>query len=64
VTRGGDPLKADGTTWCSDNDIGVSAALVVMESNDISHGPLEFLFTIDEESGLTGASAFPGGLAV
>ena len=50
-------------TLCSDNGIGVSAALVVMESNDIAHGPLEFLFTIDEESGLTGASAFPGGLA-
>jgi len=33
-----------------------------MESNGISHGRLEFLFTIDEESGLTGASAFPGGL--
>jgi dipeptidase D len=33
-----------------------------MESNDIAHGPLEFLFTVDEESGLTGASAFRGGL--
>ena len=62
VVRDGDWLKADGTTLGSDNGVGVSAALAVMESNDIAHGPLEFLFTVDEESGLTGASAFPGGL--
>jgi dipeptidase D len=40
----------------------VAAALAVMESHDITHGPLEFVFTIDEESGLTGASVFPAGL--
>jgi dipeptidase D len=34
----------------------------VMESDDIAHGPLEFVFTIDEETGLTGAAEFPGGL--
>ena len=62
VVRDGDWLKADGTTLGSDNGVGVAAALAVMESNDIAHGPLEFVFTIDEESGLTGASAFPGGL--
>jgi dipeptidase D len=62
VVRDDDWLKADGTTLGSDNGVGVSAALAVMESNDIAHGPLEFLFTVDEESGLTGASAFPGGL--
>jgi dipeptidase D len=62
VVRDGDWLKADGTTLGSDNGVGVSAALAVMESKDIAHGPLEFLFSIDEESGLTGASAFPGGL--
>ena len=62
VIRDGDWLKAAGTTLGSDNGVGVSAALAVMESNDIAHGPLEFLFTIDEESGLTGASAFRGGL--
>src|SRR5215472_9063123 len=33
-----------------------------MESDSVAHGPLEFIFTIDEESGLTGASKFPGGL--
>ena len=62
VVREGDWLKADGTTLGSDNGIGVAAALAVMESNDIAHGPLEFAFTVDEESGLTGAAQFPGGL--
>lgn len=62
VARDGDWLKADGTTLGADNGVGVAAALAVMESNDIAHGPLEFVFTIDEETGLTGAAAFPGGL--
>jgi dipeptidase D len=62
VVRDGDWLKADGTTLGADNGIGVSAALAVMESDDIAHGPLEFVFTIDEESGLTGAAEFPAGL--
>ena len=62
VWREGDWLKAEGTTLGSDNGVGVSAALAVMESTDIAHGPLEFVFTIDEESGLTGAAEFPGGL--
>ena len=62
VVRHDDWLKADGTTLGADNGIGVAAALAVMESKDIAHGPLEFVFTIDEESGLTGAAEFPGGL--
>jgi dipeptidase D len=62
LIRDGDWLKADGTTLGADNGVGVAAALAVMESEDIAHGPLEFVFTIDEESGLTGASEFPGGL--
>src|SRR5271157_3473837 len=62
VVRDGDWLKAEGTTLGSDNGVGVAAALAVMESKDIAHGPLEFVFTIDEETGLTGAAAFPGGL--
>jgi dipeptidase D len=62
VVKDGDWLKADGTTLGSDNGVGVSAALAVMESTDIAHGPLEFAFTIDEETGLTGASQFPGGV--
>ena len=62
LIRDGDWLKADGTTLGADNGVGVAAALAVMESEDIAHGPLEFVFTIDEESGLTGASDFPNGL--
>lgn len=62
IVRDGDWLKADGTTLGSDNGIGVAAALAVLESDDIQHGPLEFVFTIDEETGLTGAAEFPGGL--
>jgi dipeptidase D len=62
VVRNDDWLKADGTTLGADNGVGVSAALAVMESTDIAHGPLEFVFTIDEESGLTGAVEFPAGL--
>ncbi len=49
-------LKATGTTLGSDNGIGVAAMLAVMEAKDLVHGPLELLFTVDEETGLTGAS--------
>ena len=52
----GDYLKADGTTLGSDNGIGVAAMLAIMEADDLQHGPLEFLFTVDEETGLTGAA--------
>jgi dipeptidase D len=62
LVRDGDWLKADGTTLGSDNGVGVAAALAVMESTDVAHGPLEFVFTIDEETGLTGAAEFPGGV--
>ena len=62
VVQKGDWLYADGTTLGADNGVGVAAALAVMESDDIRHGPLEFVFTIDEERGLTGASEFPGGV--
>jgi dipeptidase D len=62
LRRDGDWLKAEGTTLGADNGIGVSAALAVMESTDIAHGPLEFVFTIDEETGLTGAAEFPPGM--
>ncbi len=49
-------LKADGTTLGSDNGIGVAAMLALMEDQEVEHGPLEFLFTVDEETGLTGAA--------
>ncbi len=48
-------VKAEGTTLGSDNGIGVAAALAVMQETSLVHGPLEFLFTVDEETGLTGA---------
>jgi dipeptidase D len=54
--REGEFLKATGTTLGSDNGIGVASMLALMESTDVAHGPLEFLFTVDEETGLTGAS--------
>ena len=52
----GEYLTADGTTLGSDNGIGVATMLALMEAPDLTHGPLEFLFTIDEETGLTGAA--------
>lgn len=54
--RDGAFLKASGTTLGSDNGIGVAAMLAVAEDRSLSHGPLELLFTIDEERGLSGAS--------
>jgi dipeptidase D len=58
----GEWVKANGTTLGSDNGIGVSAALAVLSSKDIQHGPLEVLFTIDEETGMTGAFGLKKGL--
>ena len=52
----GDWISAKGTTLGSDNGIGVAAALALMEDDSLVHGPLEFLFTVDEETGLTGAT--------
>ncbi len=51
----GEWVKATGTTLGADNGIGVATALAILESKDIAHGPLEALFTIDEETGMTGA---------
>lgn len=58
----GEWLKADGTTLGADNGIGVAAMLALMEEDDFAHGPLEFLFTVDEETGLTGARELEGGI--
>jgi len=58
----GEYLRADGTTLGSDNGIGVATMLAIMEDNELTHGPLEFLFTIDEETGLTGAGGLGEGL--
>jgi len=53
----GDFVKAKGTTLGADNGIGVAAALAVLEDKTIKHGPIECLFTLDEETGLTGAAS-------
>ncbi len=55
LRREGDWLYAQGTTLGSDNGIGVAASLAMMDDPDVVHGPLELLFTVDEETGLTGA---------
>jgi dipeptidase D len=62
IVRKGEWLYANGTTLGSDNGIGVAAALAVMESTDIAHPAMEFIFTIDEETGLTGAAEFAEGV--
>ncbi len=56
LVRDGDWMTADGTTLGADNGVAVAAALAIMEDDSIEHGPLEALFTIDEETGLTGAT--------
>ena len=48
-------VKAKGTTLGADDSIGIAASLAVLASENIDHGPLECLFTVDEESGMTGA---------
>lgn len=57
----GDWLKADGTTLGADNGIGMAAALAVLTDENIKHGPIECVFTVDEETGLTGANAMQAG---
>ena len=51
-----DVIRTKGTTLGADNGIGVATALGIADADDIEHGPIECLFTIDEERGLTGAS--------
>lgn len=58
----GDWVRANGTTLGSDNGIGVASAMTVLASKDIAHGPLEALFTVDEETGMTGVFNLKKGL--
>lgn len=51
----GDWVRADGTTLGADNGIGCAAELAILDDNTLEHGPIECLFTVDEETGLTGA---------
>ncbi len=58
----GDWVKAEGTTLGADNGIGVAAIMALLSSNNIPHPALEALFTIDEETGMTGAKGLDGTL--
>ena len=57
----GDWVRAKGTTLGADNGLGVATIMSILESNDIAHPDLEALFTIDEETGMTGALALKPG---
>ena len=57
----GDWLKAKGTTLGADDGIGDAIQLAILDSDDIEHGPIECLFTRDEETGLTGAHGLQAG---
>jgi dipeptidase D len=57
----GDWVKAEGTTLGADNGLGVASIMSVLESDDISHPAIEALFTIDEETGMTGAIGLQAG---
>ncbi len=54
LVRNGEWINADGTTLGADNGIGAAAALALINDDDFAHGALELLFTVDEETGLTG----------
>lgn len=58
----GDWVRAKGTTLGADNGLGVATIMAVLESTDIAHPAIEALFTIDEETGMTGAMGLKGGL--
>ena len=58
----GDWVKAKGTTLGADNGLGVAAIMALLESSKIPHPPLEALFTIDEETGMTGVMGLQSGI--
>lgn len=58
----GDFVKAKGTTLGADNGLGVATIMAILESKDLEHPAIEALFTIDEETGMTGAMGLKGGL--
>jgi dipeptidase D len=62
VVVDGDWVVAPKTTLGADNGIGVAAACAVAEDPSVTHGPLELLFTVDEETAMTGAIGLEGGL--
>ncbi|MBT0608222.1 aminoacyl-histidine dipeptidase [Aequorivita echinoideorum] len=58
----GDWVRAKGTTLGADNGLGVATIMAILESKEIEHPAIEALFTIDEETGMTGAKGLKGGL--
>ena len=58
----GDWVRARGTTLGADNGLGVAAIMAILESKDIPHPAIDALFTIDEETGMTGALNLKGGI--
>jgi dipeptidase D len=58
----GDWVRARGTTLGADNGLGVAMIMAILESNEIKHPAIEALFTIDEETGMTGALNLKGGI--
>ncbi len=58
----GDWIKADGTTLGGDDGIGIAATLAVLASKTLKHGPIEALFTADEETGMSGAFGLENGI--
>ena len=58
----GEWVKAKGTTLGADNGMGVAAAMALLSSSEIEHPALECLFTVDEETGMTGAKNLDGSL--
>ncbi len=54
-------VKSKGTTLGADDGIGIAAQLAILEATDLHHGPIECLFTVDEETGLTGANGLKEG---
>jgi dipeptidase D len=58
----GDWIKAEGTTLGADNGLGVAAIMAILSSTEIVHPTIEALFTIDEETGMTGAMGLEGGV--
>ena len=55
-------VKAKGTTLGADDGIGIAASMAILASDDIEHPPIEALFTVDEETGMTGAKGLEAGL--
>ncbi len=58
----GEWVRANGTTLGADNGMGVAAAMAILEATNIPHGPIEALFTADEETGMTGANGLKAGV--